>query len=618
MKVPVLLGLLLVLSGRHSVAETNDLVAPSIVTAHAHGFKVNSSTGVSFHTTDVLLQHLFDTAESNEAGNVIQFTPTVKILVEGAGYNNAWLETQPMGGEMYAKRNVQVALNNQLIFMLAQRADGRLPGMVKPGEVVRKSGQDQKHPAWMTWLPKPDILADYEALQGYCFPDPAWKMYFWSGRNHDYLRKLYSVLETYDAYLWRTRDSNGDGLLETWCVEDTGEDNSTRFTTRNAPTRWPFDFSPADPLAPDPQDPASFKEYWYRHSARKLLPPICSQVLVPFASMDIMAYSYDGRATLAKISRELGNGREDYWRQRAEEVRQRLIKRLWDSDRHACFDHDRYGKVLPELLHNNLRAMYHGIFTQRMADAFIRDHLLNPAEFWTPLPLPSVAIHEPLYRSGPNNWSGQPEGLTYQRAIRALDNYGHFAEVTLLGRKLIDAINRGGDHFPQQFDPFTGLATAGHADNYGPTLLSVLEYCSLMHGISLDVEHDQIWWSGLVDGGKDYTYTQRWGDRTWTLTFEKGNFIGRLNDQEVFSCTAGVRVVTDFDGQVREAIGIDSVLRSVTLIVGDTWHKLTVAPNQVVQLDGTILQAAPFEYPYHDHCRPWQLNKAFPERDASQ
>jgi len=71
----------------------------------------------------------------------------------------------------------------------------------------------------------------------------------------------------------------------------------------------------------------------------------------------------------------------------------------------------------------------------------------------------SIAIHEPLYRSGPNDWSGQPEGLTYQRAIRALDNYGHFAEVTLLGRKLIDAINRGGDHFPQQFDPTTGLAT---------------------------------------------------------------------------------------------------------------------------------------------------------------
>lgn len=28
-----------------------------------------------------------------------------------------------------------------------------------------------------------------------------------------------------------------------------------------------------------------------------------------------------------------------------------------------------------------------------------------------------------------NNWSGPPEGLTFQRAIRALENYGHHAEV---------------------------------------------------------------------------------------------------------------------------------------------------------------------------------------------
>lgn len=28
-----------------------------------------------------------------------------------------WLETQPMGGEMYAKRNMEAGLNNQLLFM---------------------------------------------------------------------------------------------------------------------------------------------------------------------------------------------------------------------------------------------------------------------------------------------------------------------------------------------------------------------------------------------------------------------------------------------------------------------------------------------------------------------
>jgi hypothetical protein len=578
-------------------AETNSVPASSVSALPVDGLKRDSPTSVSFRTDDLLLQHFFNQAESGEAANIIQFTPAMKILVEGGGYNNAWLETQPMGGEMYAKRDVSVALNNQLIFMFAQRPDGRLPGMVKSGAVVRKSGQDTNHPDWMIWLPKPDILADYEALQGYCFPDPAWKMYFWSGRHREYLLKLYGTLEAYDAYLWRTRDSNGDGLLETWCVEDTGEDNSSRLTTRFAPTRWPFDFPPSDPRAPDPQDPASFKQFWYRRSPRGFVPPTRSQILVPFASMDIMGYSYDGRATLAKIAHELGNGREDYWRQQAADVRQKLIAGLWNPDRHAGFDRDRTGKPLNELAHNNLRAMYHGVFTQSMADEFIRYHLLNPAEFWTPLPLPSMAANDPLYRNGPNNWSGQPEGLTYQRAIRALGNYGHYAEITLLGRKLIYAIERD-SHFAQQYDPFTQLSDNGHQNNYGPTMLAMLEYGSLMNGVSLDVEHDQVWWSGLADGGEDYTYQQRWNDRTWTLTLKKGRFTARLNDRIIFSCTAGVRVVTGFDGQVREVIGIDSVPHAVTLTVGDVRHQLAVSPNQIVQLDGTILQVAPFDYPY--------------------
>ena len=179
--------------------------------------------------------------------------------------------------------------------------------------------------------------------------------------------------------------------------------------------------------------------------------------MVPFASMDVMAYSFEGRARWRRSRRELGNGREEFWRQRAEQVQQRLIQGLWDPSRHACFDRDRTGKRLAELIHNNLRCMWYGIFTQEMADAFIRHHLLNPAEFWTPVPLPSIAVNQPLYRNTEgNSWSGQPQGLTYQRAIRALEDYGHYAEVSLLGETLLPFPIRNGNKFSQQLDSQTG------------------------------------------------------------------------------------------------------------------------------------------------------------------
>ena len=76
-------------------------------------------------------------------------------------------------------------------------------------------------------------------------------------------------------------------------------------------------------------------------------------------------------------------------------------------------------------------------------------------------------MNDPLFRNDSfNSWSGQPEGLTFQRAIRALENYGHYAEVSLIGRRLIKAI--GSEcRFPQQFDPFTGQPTSLGTDGFG-------------------------------------------------------------------------------------------------------------------------------------------------------
>lgn len=554
-------------------------------------------TGVSFKTADADMQRLFDAAEEKAAANIVQFTQDLKVLVEGGGYGNVWIETQPMGGEMYAKRNLEVALNNQLVFLMAQRADGRLPGMVVSGENALKHGWDKKPPEGYVWLPEHGMAADFEMFQGYCFPDPAWRMYFWTGKDRDYLRKLYAALEKHDAYLWRTRDSNGDGLLETWCLWDTGEDSGSRLLARNSPTNWPFDLPPGDPRTPDPQDPAMFRKYWSdlpghpKSLAR-------DQVLAPIASMDVMAYSYEGRATLAKIARELGNGRETYWQEQAEDVRQRLIKGLWNPERHACFDRDRNGKPMEELVHNNLRCMWHGVFTREMADEFVRHHLLNPAEFWTPVPLVSIAINEKLYQNAPgNNWSGQPQGLTFQRAIRALENYGHYAEVTLIGRKLLPVLIRNGFQFSQQLDPMTGKPSGPRPDGYGPMILAALEYISRMHGIHPDVSNGQVWWSAL--DGADSVYTQRWADRTWTMEARNDRFTAIINGKELFSCTRGVRIVTDPDGTIRGIVGISPDPRSIVLQIGDKRHKLTVKPNEVwsIKDDPALVRATPFEQP---------------------
>jgi len=560
-------------------------------------------TGVSFQTSDTDLQRLFDAAEAKAEGNIVQFTPAMKVLVEGGGFHAAYLETQPMGGEMYAKRNLEVAVHNQLVFMLGQREDGRLPGYVNNAAAARKG--NFKNGKWTDGFvedPALGLVFDYRMIQGYCFPTPAWKLYYWLGKDREYLELLYAALEAFDAYLWKTRDSNGDGLLELWCTWDTGEDGDPRWTMRGAPTYWPFDQPPGASGLPSPLDPDIYASYWIERYHQGFPVPTPDELLVPIASLNINGYSFSSRLMLAGISRELGNGRESFWRQQAEEVRQRVTESLWRPEKHAFFDRDRTGAWVDVLASPNIwSGMYYGLFTQQMADEFIRCHLLNPDEFWTPFGLSYLAINEPSYQR-PDIPGYSPDdhychGLLQQRAIRALENYGHYAEASMLGDRLHKTLARNGYHFFGGVGIKTGESTTWGGGNYGPMLLTALEYFAHLHGVQVD--EDRVWWSGLRPTGHDFTCTQRWGDHTYQLTCEDGQLHGRLNGRELFSCTAGVRVATDTAGNVCEVVGIHPETQRVTLIADGVNRQLEVVPNHVYGFDGrmvTLLRAAPFDY----------------------
>jgi hypothetical protein len=79
--------------------------------------------------------------------------------------------------------------------------------------------------------------------------------------------------------------------------------------------------------------------------------------------------------------------------------------------------------------------------------------------------------------------AGPTEGLTLQRAIRALENYGHYAESVLVGQELVAAMfrtpgcarNATACRFPQQIDAETGVPEASE-DCYGPMILAFSEY----------------------------------------------------------------------------------------------------------------------------------------------
>jgi len=166
-------------------------------------------TGVTFSCDNAALQAVFDDCEQLLKQNVQDFGGR-KVLIEGAAYRNVWLETQPMGGEMYAKRDAAVAMQNVLVFLQYQRRDGRYPGM-------------------LTWSEPTGLAAHYDWMQGFYLARQAYRLADWIGGDRAYLMLLSSSLADFYAYLMAYRTGNPDGIPESWCVWDTGEDNCSRF-----------------------------------------------------------------------------------------------------------------------------------------------------------------------------------------------------------------------------------------------------------------------------------------------------------------------------------------------------------------------------------------------------
>lgn len=483
-----------------------------------------------FKTSDPLLTAIYNSAVEKSENNIVNFNGK-RALVEGGEYRNLWLETQPMAGEMYAKRNLEVGFNNINLFMDAISDEGMLPGMLSFIDGVYKEHHD--------------------FIQGYCFPYPALNMYYFLGEDKEYLKKLYDVLQRNDNWFWENRESDGDGCLEVWCPCDTGEDYSQKFF--GAPHFWTSKTPPAG-------------EYHF-----------------PRESMDMMAYSYDARATLAEISDILGNGEGDMWREKAAYVKKKVKEYLWREEKHACYDRDENNEFLDILVHNNIRCMYHGLFDDDMAYRFLKYHLFNPEEFWTPMPLPSIAVNDKEFRNIPeNNWSGQPEGLTFQRTIRALENYGHYAELVPVAEALFEAV--GYDCiFTQQFDPFTKKPSLyNNPGDYGPTMLSCLEYMSRLYGINRS--RNTVSWSAYAKPGMYYDYIQSYGETEYRIINDSTNAEGYVNGRKVFSVSCGCRVETDLKGNVSRVIGLQGKAEMFNIFTDSLKLSVKLGPNNVINI----------------------------------
>jgi putative isomerase len=193
-------------------------------------------------------------------------------------------------------------------------------------------------------------------------------------------------------------------------------------------------------------------------------------------SVDLNCYLFMEKKCLAILARIAGNDSLASLLL-AENVilAEKIRKMMWDEESGFFFDIDLFTKKPVEVLEpNGWLPLWAEIATKEQAEK-IRDHIMNPVEFNTFVPFPTVAANEPGFNPEKGYWRGPVWLDQAYFAIHGLRKYGFTKELDSLTAKLL--VNAEGILDPQKplrenYHPLTGKGL--NAENFSWTAAHIL------------------------------------------------------------------------------------------------------------------------------------------------
>jgi hypothetical protein len=506
---------------------------------------------ISFTTSDAHYQARYRSALDTLAANTVELNGVPgPVLIEGSEYRGIWLECAPQEGLVYSLIRKDVARNNHMAFFKLQREDGQIPCNMRSGSAGL--GQIQ--------MVVPIAATAFELAH--------------QTKDEELLSAAYEACSRWDAWLRRYRDTRKTGLCEGFCTYDTGHDNSPRWA--GMPNSCPD------------------------HDARKCPPNPSLPRLCP----DLSATVYGGRIALARMAQALGKGSEALrWYEDAEAIRKAILNRLYDAADACFYDLDaenHFVRVRGDLLTRVLGE--HVVDSKRdrqLFETIYQRQIRNPKSFWTPYPLPSIALDDPTFvRPIPrNSWGGAAQALTALRAPRWMEYYSKPADLAHLMQQWVMALLRA-PGFRQQMDPVTGEFTEGGAPGYSPAALVLLDFTWRLAGVRR-TENTLEWNIRPGFAGNDAVCRLRISPTsTAEIKYTGSSAELRLNNRLLYRVTGTVRLVTSGDGKLIAETGIAE--SQSTVLLQPTQEKarhLTIQPNQTIFANPSGLPPAPARPP---------------------
>ena len=482
----------------------------------------------NFKTDDKKLSALYENARLAVLGSLKPFGDYELTSLSSAS-DKITLNSEIMTAETVGRYNVALAMDCVKAFAVTQRADGQLAC-----EII-KSGND--------------IVCDYSGLAGFSFVDEALSLYYMTKKKEKaYLEMLYSMLTRLDEYIGITHDYNRNSLPELLSEKETAE---RYLSSRYAPLKI--------------NENGKIREI----------------SIFPIETGMIAAFYFRLKTVLAHLSSIVGDERSGIFLEEAEMLRARIKNHFWVEEAMACYDRDYRGSLMHSVTLENLFMMYYGALDSEIADKFVKRHLMNPEEFYTPFPLPFFPVNSPEFSNDPTHrFGGQATGVSYRRVIRALEKYGYYRELTHIGSRFLSSLSDS-LAFAEQYDPFTGAPSAGKfASEYVPTASAVLEFIARFYGVS--VVFDEVHWGTVgLEGESTSKYNFKWGGDMYTLTAEKETSTGLINDRLLFTINNGARVITDWFGNNPKVINVTDETRDCVFVYRNQTFSFTIEPGEI-------------------------------------
>jgi hypothetical protein len=204
--------------------------------------------------------------------------------------------------------------------------------------------------------------------------------------------KIYPALARYAAYFQRERDKENTCLFDVVNHFETGQEFSPRYLA---------------------VDPACTKAEWGNQFQLK--------------GVDATIYVYELYRALSKIARALRNGGGAiYWNLVADDIKKQVRACMWDPKEKMFFDVD--PRTMKRTGVKTITCFYPyftDIVTKKHVSG-LKEHLLNPSEFWTPYPFPTLSQDDPHF-SADGIWKGKREVCPWNGRVWPMTN-SHMAE----------------------------------------------------------------------------------------------------------------------------------------------------------------------------------------------